>query len=47
MGGVPYNVSPNNAVAFAAIKNQFSRGKSNGATTTILYQQTERRCWAC
>jgi hypothetical protein len=32
------NVSPNNAVAFAAMNDQLSRGKSNGATTTILYQ---------
>jgi len=41
-----YNVSPNNAVAFGAINDQFSRGKSNGATTIILYQMMERRCWA-
>lgn len=27
--------------------DQFSRGKNNGATTTILYQETERRCLPC
>jgi hypothetical protein len=29
-----HNVSPNNAVAFAAINDQFSCGKSNGENST-------------
>ena len=43
------NVSPNNAVVPRAINDIFYQHEKrhNGATTTILYQMMEQRCWAC
>jgi hypothetical protein len=34
-----HNVYTNHAVVFAAKNDSFSRGKNNGATTTVLYKK--------
>ena len=37
-----HNVSANNAIAFGAMNDQFSRAKSNGATTILAFEKMSR-----
>jgi hypothetical protein len=46
-GGIAPNVRGTTPLFLPLLNDQFSRGKNNGATTIVIYQQRERRSALC